>query len=291
VTPGAKEDNPTGDDDEEPEPAGKAAHDHLHKAADPLTPAMQRLAESVKAALDVLRERVLTQASAVHKAAGLDDRNNPDTNSQPSDEWWMALPDTLDLSGWTLVYDDLRDAIVAESTTAGRHEIARLAATNPSELSSAELFGTFDPKAAEWATQHAGELIASDGNGGELADATRDMIRQLIATTLKDNGSRKDIIAALRDAYAFSEQRAELIAQTEIRNAQGGGGLIGAQVMGMQEKRWLLSNDEGICPLCEANADQQWIPIGQAFASGAEHPLQHPNCRCDAAYRSKPKEG
>ena len=59
----------------------------------------------------------------------------------------------------------------------------------------------------------------------------------------------------------------------------------GAIAVGMKVKKWLLSNDEGVCPLCEANAQQGWIAIDLPYASGALAPLDHAGCRCDAVYR------
>ena len=70
-------------------------------------------------------------------------------------------------------------------------------------------------------------------------------------------------------------------------NAQGKGALIGATAVGMEAKLWLLSNDEGICVICQRNAAQKWIPIDQLFQSGDAAPIAHPRCRCDAAYKRK----
>jgi hypothetical protein len=56
----------------------------------------------------------------------------------------------------------------------------------------------------------------------------------------------------------------------------------------MQVKDWRVSDDEGPCPLCEANQAQGWIPIDNPFVSGAMAPLQHPRCLCSASYRKAP---
>jgi SPP1 gp7 family putative phage head morphogenesis protein len=147
-----------------------------------------------------------------------------------------------------------------------------------------------DPNAVEWARQHVAEMLSRNADGGKLVESTRGMIREAITTALENHDSDDAIADMLRDAYAFSEQRAELIARTEVGNALGAGSFIGAQAVGMDEKHWLLSNDEGVCPRCQSNADEGWIPIGKDFASGDKYPLAHPHCRCDAAYRRKPKE-
>lgn len=53
----------------------------------------------------------------------------------------------------------------------------------------------------------------------------------------------------------------------------------------MKVKKWLLSNDPGVCDGCRANAEQGWIAIDVPYAPGALAPLDHAGCRCDAAYR------
>jgi hypothetical protein len=153
----------------------------------------------------------------------------------------------------------------------------------------ASLFGGKDPQAIKWASEHAAEMLISDGTGGMLSDDTRNMIRRTITKLLQDPKSDiKDIASALQDAYAFSDERATLIAATELHNAQSQGAYVGAVQVGMKAKKWLLSNAEGVCTSCAGNAAQGWVPIELPFASGAMAPLEHGGCRCDAAYRSAP---
>jgi len=266
-----------------PKPGVEAmAHDHLNKAAEPLTAPMQKVKDAFVVALGEVRDAVVNAANGVTKAAGGDGGKDV---PKKGDEWWLMLADRVDLSGLSLAWDDYSDTLVAEAPNGAKETIARLVRTDP-KLDLSSLFGV-DQQAVAWANQHAVEMLTRDGNGGKIAQATRDMLRQALATAVEHGDTDKQITKMLQTAYAFSDDRAELIARTEVRDAQGAGGLIGAKAVGMTEKRWLLSNDEGICPLCEANAAQGWVAIGSAFASGAEHPLQHPRCRCDAAYRSE----
>lgn len=295
VTPGApKEDNPDGEDEDEPEPAGKVDHDHLRKVDDsPLTPPMKTLKDAFTVALGEVRDALLKAANGIAKAAGGD--GNPPQPPKKGDEWWFALTDKMDLSGLSLAYDDYNDTVVAVTNTGARLEVARLVAHDPSVQDEAAHagFGSLDhqdPNAIAWAEEHVADMLGKDGQGGKLADSTREMIRQAIATALESHDSDAAITEMLARAYAFSPERAELIARTEVRDALGNGALIGAKAVGMQEKRWLLSNDENKCALCIANAEQGWIPIGQAFVSGAQAPTQHPRCQCDAAYRRKQNE-
>lgn len=179
-------------------------------------------------------------------------------------------------AGLALAAPDLHEAIAA-----GALDGAKSGASDMGTIESAPALSD----AATWAKQHAAELIREDANGGELAESTRNMLRTTLTDGIAEGLSRAKLAQALKNSYAFSPERAALIAQTEIRNAQGAGLLIAYRRGGMVQKRWLLSNDANICPLCIANAEQGWIAIDSAFASGAEHPLQHVRCRCDMAAR------
>ena len=182
-------------------------------------------------------------------------------------------------------------ALVAVAANGAKLGAARIIAAVPkiSDTSAegvASIFAGKDPDAIAWASEHAAELLLIDGSGGELVESTRNMIRETITTLLQDPKSDlKEIAGALQDAYAFSPERAALIAATELHNAQAQGGYHGAVKVGTKFKKWLLSNDEGVCPICAGNAAQGWIPIEQPFQSGDLAPLAHPRCRCDARYK------
>lgn len=186
-------------------------------------------------------------------------------------------------------------ALVSVAANGAKLGAARIIAADPKITDTfaegvASIFAGKDPDAIAWASEHAAELLLIDGSGGELVESTRNMIRQTITTLLQDPYSDiPDIAKALQDAYAFSPERAELIAATELHNAQEQGGYRGAVQVGCKFKKWLLSNDEGVCTSCAGNAAQGWIPIELPFASGAMAPLEHGGCRCGAVYRRVPR--
>lgn len=277
--------------------AEKVAHGHLHKAdTSELAAPMVTLRDSFAAALETVRDEAVKKAQRVEKAAAnTDDRGNGYARDAEDLPFWDSFADTLDTSGLSLAWDDYSDTLQAVSADGARQEVARIVQADSTVEPAArgagfDFLDHQDPAAIDWANTHAAEMLTSDGGGGALADSTRDMVRKLIANALEEKVSDAEIARRLQDAYAFSPQRAELIARTEVGNALGAGGLAGAKAVGMQSKRWLLSNDEGICPSCEANAKQQWIAIDKPYVSGALAPLQHPHCRCDQAYRRQSAE-
>ncbi|MDE1988889.1 MAG: phage portal protein [Betaproteobacteria bacterium] len=287
------------------DPMGAAAHKHDHgdleKADDaPLTKPMRTLADSFEAAFEMMREAVGKQAAWLGKAA----------DGRTHEPGWELFPSGVDTSPLSLAWDDLHTTLTATASNGARAQIVQImhdegltpddvatAINAESDVSSQaatsapglklDLLNYRDPNAVSWASEHAAKLITTDGNGGELADATRNMIRRTITKALEDKLTNQQITDLLMGDHAFSRARAELIARTEVHNAEGHGGYFGAQRVGMGAKKWLLSGRDDPCPICIGNAAQKWIPINQAFQGGVEAPLQHPRCLCTARYRKK----
>lgn len=135
--------------------------------------------------------------------------------------------------------------------------------------------------------------------GADIDATTKDRLRSLISTAYEEQWTRPKLVKQIKALYSgFTTRigtgpirnRAELIALTELGKAMSYGTLEGAKDLEARgitmEKKWGLAS--GACPICQANADQEWIPIGNAFASGATMPLQHPACRCSLMTRAKP---
>ncbi len=279
-------------------PTATSADDTAEKAArvtvpddEPLDAHGASMLSALTQALAVCGESAARSLTAAEKAA--DGGKGAKSTARATA---TAAAANVDLSGLTLAFDDVENALVAIASNGARHTVAQLVQGEPeiaTELRSAGIdwLNHEDPNAIAWAKGRAADLISSAGDGGMLTTATRDMIRTTITQGLEAHQTLAEIAETLQNAYAFSEARAEFIARTEVRNAREQGALQGALRTKMQQKQWLLSNDEGVCPLCSANAAQGYIPIDKPFSSGNMAPLAHPRCRCVATYRRKPKEG
>jgi hypothetical protein len=142
-----------------------------------------------------------------------------------------------------------------------------------------ELFGQVNQRAVDFARQRAAELVTG------VDDATRDEIAGIITAGLEENIGLDGITERLQDAYAFSQDRADLIARTEVGNANQNGVLEGMRIArdaGVKLKKvWLP--DAGACDVCLENGDAGPIDIEDEFPSGDDAPLAHPNCECDMA--------
>lgn len=142
-------------------------------------------------------------------------------------------------------------------------------------------FGGVNPEAVRAATLQASAYIQ-----GETA-RFRDQIVQIVGEGASRGWGPKrlerDIRAALRGAKDPNgitkrlglEQRAELIARSELAAAYAGGTIRRAQAEGLAYVRVLASNDERTCPTC-ASRNGRIYPVGRV-------PIPwHPRCRCVA---------
>lgn len=130
--------------------------------------------------------------------------------------------------------------------------------------------------AVQAAKEQAAELVTN------IDESTRQMLRDVIANGLQDNIGLDAIIDNIAQSPIFSEDRAELIARTEIRNANERGvlkGLFRARDAGNEMlKEWMLGPNP--CEICIENADAGPIPLDDVFPSGDSEPTAHPRCEC-----------
>lgn len=230
----------------------------------------------------------LEQREKVAKAEGDD---NDTGASDDAADWAVAggIADSLDLSALTAVVDDTAQLGASVSGTTGRLALAQFGLRDNSDI-----VDQVDQRAADWADDRAAELVGMRYNAdGELVPAaraamridepTRNMVRQLVYLGLQDGWRSAEIAHSIEHSYAFGEDRAALIANTEIRRAHSQGALIGYQQAAAGGisvlKEWDTSGDNP-CDDCELNEQQGAIPLGQTFQSGEDAPPAHPNCRC-----------
>ena len=257
-------------------------HDHhLSKASkpvvahDPLRPFAARhekhLSLQLKAVLAKLGKKVAKQVKeALSKVAKAE---------YPDDFDIDALLASLDLDILSLSQDDIAEALTSLYGDAGRIAISQLG----SAVDADAIVEQVNERALSWARDRAAELVSFDEDTDPLiAQTTRDMIRADIADGIENNLSTGQIGDILEENYAFSEERADLIAATEITSANSMGSLASyeeAANMGVTvQKSWLVLEDG--CEVCQENADAGAIDLDEDFPSGDAAPGAHPNCRC-----------
>ena len=126
-------------------------------------------------------------------------------------------------------------------------------------------------------------LVPNPSAEWAITDTTRDMVREIITTGLVDNIGTPAIAERIMTSVAFSAERAELVAETEVARANSNGAMAGYRSarddagVGLR-KAWLITVEA--CRVCQGNADQGPIDLDQPFRSGDDAPPGHPKCRC-----------
>jgi hypothetical protein len=149
-------------------------------------------------------------------------------------------------------------------------------------------FDLTNPRAIFYMQQAGGNLVRG------LNQTSRNRLRAVLVEGIENGWSYGRLASRVRVLFAdFSRARALTIARTELGNAYSESTVIvgdSLRAQGLQvEKRWIAVQTEPAEP-CRVNANQGWIPMNRAFASGDARPLQHPRCRCGLVLRTRSRD-
>lgn len=203
------------------------------------------------------------------------------------------IADEVDLSGLSVIVDPTQKQLDRIAQDSSKIILAQMGVEKNSDL-----VDQVNTDAADWAKFRAAEMVGMryDEDGDlvpatraeyRIDDATREGIRDTIYNGLEDNIGLDEIISDLEDSYAFSPERAELIARTEITRANNQASLISARDAKDQtglgvKKVWLPDDDP--CEICQENADAGAIDLDDDFPSGDDAAPAHPRCECTLVY-------
>ena len=113
-----------------------------------------------------------------------------------------------------------------------------------------------------------------------IDDATRDMLKDTIKDALTEGWS-KDKLAKAIQSDVLGEERAGMIAQTELAFAHSASNRIGWKATGRVKGKYsVLSSDHETPDECDDNADAGVIPIDDLYPSGDEGYPFHVHCEC-----------
>jgi hypothetical protein len=262
-------------------PTPKADTRKLAKAARKLVTPERPKARRARVALTKAIAPVLAQAgdeAAAFVATKLRGLNKAADDTGGFAALAAKLAQEADLSALQQItdaaFDDLFDVA---------YDSAELGLASVGVKAEGDLVNQVHDRAVAYAKQRAAELVSADGDRN-IIEATRAAIRDVIAEGLAQNIGSGAIADNIQASTAFSADRAQLIAQTEIAMANADGKLSGwkaAQDTGLNlVKGWQTSNDGDCCDECQANEDQGLIPMDDDFDSGDAAEPAHPNCHC-----------
>lgn len=198
-----------------------------------------------------------------------------------------AIARSLDFSSWADLVQRLGPSLVSVSQdgiTAAFDQID----VKP----TSDIVNPVNQDAVDYARDRSADLVGmrfdDDGNliqnpdaSFAITESTRQMLRGDIARAIESGTSTADLATELAAAYAFSAARAEMIARTEIANADVQGNLMAYRGSGVVSgKRWLLGSEHDEPDECDDAADMGVVPLDDDFG-GIGDPPAHPNCVCD----------
>jgi SPP1 gp7 family putative phage head morphogenesis protein len=201
----------------------------------------------------------------------------------------------IDFHGWATLAGEVDD-VITEAVRDSGYSALRLAALDVT--ADKDIFNVVNERAVAWASDRSAELVGmrrkadgslivnprADAEGNPLfaiTESTRDMLRADVSTALQEGWTNAELASKLADNYAFSPERAMVIARTETIRASNAGTLIGFKESGVVLlKEWTTAEDDSVSEDCEANGAQGPIELDAEFESGDDAPPAHPNCRC-----------
>ena len=123
-----------------------------------------------------------------------------------------------------------------------------------------------------------GELVPNPDAKWRIDEGTREMLRGDVRRALQEGWSNDQVADAIAESYAFSDERASVIARTETARADGEGNLTGYRELGVEKKQWITA--PACCDACH-ELDRLVVGINAEFPGGVQGTPLHPNCRCD----------
>lgn len=162
---------------------------------------------------------------------------------------WNPLPETiapmLEAAAHSGVKQGLSDLVVHDADIA---EEARAAASEYAQARAAELVGM--------SRDSEGNLIANEDAEMAISETTRERIREIISNAFDESMTLGEVQENIADALRaesetgiFSEARAKMIAQTEIKRAQVFGHMSAWLKSGVTKVSWFTTSAEP-CPEC-----------------------------------------
>lgn len=195
--------------------------------------------------------------------------------------------DELDYDGWSVLFDDAAKCLAMIARQSGAQALKQV------EVTDKDITKFVDANAVTWAKERAAEMVGKKWDGEKLienpnprwaiTESTRDYLRGTISSAVEEGWSPQKLAKEITSNEQIWEDRAKMIAQTELNAAHAEGNLIGWKESGVVKgKQSLCLHDEnyqGDDP-CPGNSDAGVIGIDELFPSGDNGPPFHPNCKC-----------
>ena len=143
-----------------------------------------------------------------------------------------------------------------------------------SKLFGVDMWALANNAAVQWALGYGYELVTG------LLATTRNWLGIQVAEYVQNSETIGKLIGRIRQGTGFGEDRARMIAVTEVTRAFAEGNREAWKASGVIEKReWRTNSDELVCPVCGPLAGRV-VGLEEDFGDGLSGPPAHPRCRC-----------
>ena len=203
----------------------------------------------------------------------------------------QSLIASLLKTGWEVLPSQIAPILNAEGQDAGVEVIA-----SAGLIIDQDQWNAVEDEVAELALDRAGELVGMKWDKDDekwienpnaewrIDEDVRDELAKLVSYAEEEGWSNADLRGAIVESNLFSEDRADLIARTELKYIDGMGAAAIAERTGATQKKWMLSSMHDDEDECDANAEADWISIDNDFPNGEDTVPAHPRCRCVVTY-------
>ena len=177
---------------------------------------------------------------------------------------------------WPAVQAATQDMLQTQALAAVKEGIAE--ARQLAGITVADAARRANPRAVLWAQENAAELVKG------VSQTTRDALNRLVTQAQTEGWSTKQLIDRIVADHAFSEDRATLIARTELQRSAKAGQIeswsASARLSGLKFlKRVVLGMNENRCIACRSAVTEGAIPLEDSWTVGFSPPF-HPACYC-----------
>lgn len=210
----------------------------------------------------------------------------------------IRLRESLTIDDWWPLFDqataDTR-GLMAEALDEALRATLVMGAQSAMQSAGIDIaFNLRNPRAEAYLQGHGYGLIT------QINEVTRGNIATIIDEGVAEGWSYNRMAREISGLYSemamgkpqeHIDSRAHLIAVTEAGNAYEAGGAMVIQDLqesGLaMQKKWLTAGDARVSDGCRENQAEGWIPYERAHASGDQHPLRFPGCRCTELYQRR----
>lgn len=184
-------------------------------------------------------------------------------------EEMLALPSRVtEIRTQTMLQDALFELLHTAATAGTDFGIAELG----DRVSSGFAWDQAHRQAIDWATGYQYSLV------GQIDESTRRFLAAQITDWMESGEPLADLTDRL--TWAFGEERAKVIAQTEATRGFAQGSLASYRTSGVVERlRWYTVVDDRVCDIC-GPLHGMTSSLQNPDFDGIPAPPAHPGCRC-----------